>query len=184
MLLATVLSARSSAPRRRGFTIADLAPASSPMRTVFGSARRPAAPGVDRSPAPCHGSARELASDLEERLADTVESTASERFLSSQACAAGPTCCLTTCSASRPQQALLNQLLRRTGSGHPRGCLGRQLRDRGAALALDERIRQWFTLRAALHLDQIESDDLLGIPTRQPGCPATAPCSGTRPSTW
>src|SRR5579862_5994767 len=82
MLLATVLSAvvqRSPADIR--FTIIDLAPASSPMRGMFAPlADLPHEVSIIR-PRLAAAAIRELASDLEQRLADPTESTAPERFL-------------------------------------------------------------------------------------------------------
>jgi hypothetical protein len=164
MLLATLLSAavqRSPADVR--FTIADLAPASSAMRGVFAPLAGLPHDVAIVGPGSASAALQELASDLDARLADQSAADGPERFL----VIAG----LRRWRGLLPQdtygkptadQATLTRLL----SAGPEA--GIHVVAWSDAYSTAERlwrgsgIRDWFALRAVLHLDAIESDYLLG----------------------
>ena len=165
MLLATVLSAavqRSPADVR--FSVADLAPASSPMRGVFAPlADLPHEVSIVR-PRDATAALRELASDLEERLADSSEASAPERFFIIAGLRRWPD--LLPDDMYGEPTAAQELLIKLLTNGPEAGIHIVAWADTYATVehlfVLDRRIRQLFALRAALHLDQIESDHLLG----------------------
>jgi S-DNA-T family DNA segregation ATPase FtsK/SpoIIIE len=165
MLLATVLSAAAQrSPADVRFTVADLAPVSSPMRGVFASlAGLPHEVSIVR-PRDATAALRELASDLKERLADPSEASTPERFLVIAGLRRWPD--LLPDDMYGEPTAAQELLIKLLSDGPEAGIHVVAWADTYATVellfVLDRRIRQLFALRAALHLDQIESDHLLG----------------------
>ena len=166
MLLATVLSAAVQlSPAHADFTIADLAPPSSPMRGFFGCLAGLPHQVTVAAPRAAESALRALAEDLDERLAGTAGPGAPERFLLVAGLRRWPD--LLPDDEYGETTAAQDLLIRLAQDGPEAGIHLVAWADSYATaenVFRSRGLRRWFALRAAAHLDQVESDDLLGIP--------------------
>jgi S-DNA-T family DNA segregation ATPase FtsK/SpoIIIE len=164
MLLATVLSAAVQlSPADVSFTIADLAPPSSRMRGFFAQLADLPHKVTVVGPRAVDQALQSLVTDLDDRLASTAVIDGPERFFIVAGLRRWPDLMPEDeYGETSAAQDLLNRLVRAGPE------VGIHLVTWADSLATAEQVfkrkglRQ-FALRAALHLEVVESDDLLGV---------------------